>query len=108
MIAIRSVCIEIGLPALAVILIANFPILDPERRRTADSQKIILIVWIGSSRETAQPCPIPNCSPVDAFFINAKRDVVCCSVKGRVAIGVRYPGGGFVGLPAAEDALSRP
>ena len=87
--------IIVGLPGCAVNLVANLPILEAQRRRPLDPQKVFAVVR-SQRRGGAQGGPIPRCLPVGAVLIGAQRQRV-----GRRGIAIRHPRRRFIGRARA-------
>ena len=82
--------VAVGFPR-AIFLVANLPILEAQRRRAADAEKIFAVIRAERSRR-AQRRPRTRRVPVRAQRIHAERFGV-----GGAGVAIRHPCGGFVG-----------
>ena len=86
--------VAVGFPG-AVAFVADFPILEAERRGPGDAEEVLAVI-MAQRRGGAQRGPVAHGLPVGSELVHAEGQ----GVGGR-AVGIGDPGGGFIGAARA-------
>ena len=98
--------VDIGVIAIAVDFVADFPVLDPNGSVAIDGQEIVLVVGVLGGRHAAEPGPVTHRSPIVSFGVDAEGNVIGRAIEAGVAVGIGDPGGGFLRLAAHRGLVA--